>query len=196
MKRTAPLAVAALALALSATCCVCRGTNPAPGAVGQAPAPRPTSDDAPARVWFDPTVDFTSYSRLLVDPVDVALVPGAEAASLDPAVLAGLALEFRATLVRVVDPYYDVLDAPAPRTIRVHVALTDARMRPGGASAADLAAIRAEWEAFDATTGKRIAVGARWRESREDAPGFEASALALLDLMNSRQDLGAGGPKR
>ncbi len=196
MKRTGPLAAAALvAVVAAASCAGGRGTS-ASGFLGDTSMLRPAPDDPAARVWFDPTVDFTSYGRLLVDPVEVALVPGAEAASLDPALLAGLARDFRATLVRVVDPYYDVLDAPAPRTIRVHVALTDARMRPGGASSEDLAAVRVEWEAFDATTGRRIGLGARWRESREDAPGFEASALALLDFMNSRQDLGARAETR
>lgn len=196
MIRNVPLAVLCIAATLAAASCAGRrDAARAPDFLGDTPMLRPAADDPAARVWFDPAVDFTQYSRLLIDPVEVVLVPGADAASLDPALLAGLAAEFRATLVRVVDPYYDVLDAPAPRTLRIRAALTDARLRPGGRSSADLVDARVEWMALDAMTGRRVGAGIRRRESRPDAPGFDPWAFALLDVMDCRQVLGAGAPR-
>lgn len=198
MGRNVSYAVCAFAAMFAAVSCAgtrARVSAPDSGFLGDTSMLRPAADDSAARIWFDPGVNFVAYDRLLIDPVAVALVPGAEAAEVDPEVLGGLAAEFRATLVRVVDPYYEVLDGPAPRTIRVRAALTDAKLRRGGATGADLAAARVEWEALDATTGRRIGAGVRWRETRSEAPGFDPWAEALLDLMISRRDLGVSASR-
>lgn len=148
-----------------------------------------TDNDPGANVWFDPEVDFTDYDRLVIDATEVALVSGAAAKSVDPAVLQSLAAEFRDTLVRVVDPYYSVLEAPAARTIRLRTALTDVTLAPGGATAADVTSSRIEWEMLDAQTGRRIGAGWRKRDAEPGTSGFEVWADKLLDFMNQRADL-------
>lgn len=187
MRVARPLALLVLAAALGA--CATPGREHASGFLGDYSALKTSSHDPELLVWFDPGVDFLEYDRLLIDPVEVVLAPGAAAAGLDPAVLRSLADDLRATLVRVVDPYYTVLDEPASRTIRLHAALTDVKLRPGGVTSADLEGARCEWELFDATTQKRIGAGMRWRDVPEGATGFEPWAHGLLTFMNSRQEM-------
>lgn len=153
-----------------------------------APEFRATDTDPGAHVWLDPEVDFCEYDRLLIDPTEVVLVSGADAKSVDPAVLQSLATEFRDTLVRVVDPYYSVLPAPAPRTLRIRSALTDVTLSPGAGTAADVRSSRVEWEMLDAQTGKRLGAGWRKRDAEPGTNGFEAWADKLLDFMNRRAE--------
>jgi hypothetical protein len=148
-----------------------------------------TDADPGANVWFEPETDFTAYDRLLIDATEVSLVPGAAASSVDPAVLRSLAVEFRDALVRVVDPYYCVLEAPAPRTLRVRTALTDVTLVPGGATAADVMSSRIEWELLDAQDGRRLGAGYRRRDADPGASGFEVWADKLLDFMNRRAEI-------
>jgi hypothetical protein len=151
---------------------------------------RATDADPGANVWFDKDTDFTDYDRLLIDPTEVALVSGAEASSLEPALLRSLATEFRDTLVRVVDPYYSVIEAPAPRTLRLRTALTDVSLTPGGGTGADVLSSRIEWELLDAQTGRRLGAGYRRRDADPGTNGFEVWADKLLDFMNRRSEFG------
>src|SRR5262245_33869589 len=104
--RSAPAAALVAACALALASCASSETlfikNPPPFHGTQA--------DPETRVWFDPQTDFCEYDRLLIDPTEVVLVSGTDARLLDPAVVRSLAVEFHDTLVRVVDPYYSVLD--------------------------------------------------------------------------------------
>lgn len=185
MRSIAALSLVAVALALGA----CATPDHASGFLGDYSKLKKSSRDPELRAWFDPKVDFLEYDRLLIDPVEVVLAPGAAAAALDPATMQSLAEDLRATVVRVVDPYYTVLDQPASRTIRVHAALTDVKMRPGGVTSADLEGARCEWELFDALTKQRIGAGMRWRDVPEGTVGFESWANGLLSFMNARQEM-------
>lgn len=146
-------------------------------------APRP--DEPDSLVWRAADADLVAYDRLMIDPVDVRLVAGAAAEGTDPGTLASLAAALREALVATVDPYYPVLDAPAPRTMRLRVSLADVELVPGGGSAADVLASRVEFEVLDAESGRRLAAGTRRRDS-PGRTGFQPWADLLLDHMNSR----------
>ena len=151
---------------------------------------RGTDADPGGHVWFDERIDFCEYDRLMIDPTQVALVSGAEAQALDPALLRSLATEFRETLVRVVDPYYSVIETPAPRTLRVRTALTDVKLSKGGGTGADVLSSRIEWEMIDVQTGRRVGAGYRRRDAEPGTNGFEVWADKLLDFMNRRSEIG------
>jgi hypothetical protein len=183
--RSAPAALSLIAAAFALAACASSET----AFLADPPAFRPTDSDPGASVWFEPEADFTEYDRLVIDPTEVALVSGADAGSLEPAVLRSLAGEFRDTLVRVVDPYYSVLAEPAPRTLRLRTALTDVTLTPGGGTAADVTSSRIEWEMLDAQTGRRLGAGYRKRDAEPGTNGFEVWADKLLDFMNRRADV-------
>lgn len=149
-------------------------------------APRP--DEPDSLVWRAADADLVAYDRLMIDPVEVGLVPGAAAEGTDPATLESLAAALREALVATVDPYYPVLDAPAPRTLRLRISLADVERAAAGAAsgsdAADVLASRVEFEVLDAETGRRLAAGTRRRES-PGRSGFQPWADLLLDFMNS-----------
>jgi Protein of unknown function (DUF3313) len=187
MRPIRSLSIAFVALALGA--CAVPGSEHRSGFLGDYSGLKKSSQDAELASWFDPKVDFLEYDRLMIDPIEVVLAPGAEAASADPAVLKALAAELHDTVFRVVDPYYTILDAPASRTIRVRVALTDVKLRDGGTTSADVLGARIEWEMLDAQTTKRIGAGMRWRDVPAGETGFEPWAKALLKFMNSRQEM-------
>jgi uncharacterized protein DUF3313 len=183
--RSAPAALPLIAAAFALAACASSETV----FVKDPPKFRATDADPGAHVWFDPDVEFTEYDRLLIDPTEVALVSGAGAKSVDPAVLRALAVEFHDTLVRVVDPYYSVIAEPAPRTLRVRTALTDVTLAPGGGTGDAVTSSRIEWELLDAQTGRRLGAGYRRRDAEPGANGFQVWADKLLDFMNRRAEI-------
>lgn len=178
----------AVALLAAASLLLLGGCSSETVYISDPPAFRALDDDPESRVWLDTETDFTEYDRLLIDPTEVALISGADAASIEPAVLHSLAVEFRDTLVRVVDPYYSVLEAPAPRTLRIRSALTDVTLAAGGGTGADVLSSRVEWEMLDAQTGRRLGAGYRKRDAEPGVNGFEVWAEKLLDFMNRRAE--------
>ncbi len=187
MRPILPFALALVVLALGA--CAVPGSEHRSGFLGDYSDLKKSSTDPELAAWFDPKVDFLEYDRLMIDPVEVVLVPGAAAASADPAVLQALAAELHDTVFRVVDPYYTILDAPASRTIRLRAALTDVKLRDGGTTPGDVLGARLEWEMLDAQTKKRIGAGMRWRDVGAGETGFEPWAKGLLKFMNARQEM-------
>ena len=77
--------------------------------------------------WLKPGVDFSTYHRLMLDPVVFFFAPDSEYKGMDPQELKGLAGAFRRRLVDSLKKGYPIVTAPAPDVARIRFAITDLR---------------------------------------------------------------------
>ena len=112
--------------------------------------------------WLKPGMDLRAYDALLIDPVELIPMEGSEAGALEDEVQGQCRTAFREILVDRIDPYYSVVDEPAPHVLQVRIAITDIQpaveavegdvpVQVGGASI--------EVEILDAQTGETLAMG-------------------------------------
>jgi hypothetical protein len=101
-------------------------------------------------IWTKPGVDLRTYDDLLIEEVRVQPAAGSAFAALGEEERAAAARALRDALVRTVDPYYDVVEAPSERTLRLRVALTSVPAADGTGAAS------AEAEILDGKTEERL----------------------------------------
>ena len=122
---------AACALALLTSGCA---TNPADSHASSAPyadvlkSPdrlEPAASGTGALVWIDPNVDFATYNKFLVDPIQIRLADDAAYKTLDPASLNAMAEYLRSAIVKALQPTYKVVSEPGTGVLRVRITITD-----------------------------------------------------------------------
>lgn len=84
---------------------------------------QPVGGDSTALRWIDASVDFRRYDKVLVERIRVRL--DADSSSIDPSDLKSLTDYFHASLVKSLDPRYQVVDKPGPGVLRVRITLVD-----------------------------------------------------------------------
>lgn len=127
-------------------------------------------------VWVDPDVDWSVYSKIMFDPVVIALTPEAEQRDLDPEDLRHHARKLQRKFENGVADRYAIVEVPGPGVLRIRLALTDVRGRKlgdsGGASmevemrdAPTDRVLAAAMDRFDrsrASAGKRVSTEGSW----------------------------------
>lgn len=141
-------------------------------------APSPTHPDV--LVWSDPEADWSRYHRILIEPVMVVPVPGAESKDYDVARVRKQAKHLRRTLEQAVMGRYPIAGEPGPDVLRLRVALTDIRRARPLLNQASGASMEAEFT--DSLSGKKLftCVDA-WKRSRISA----SESLAKLDALDA-----------
>ena len=79
----------------------------------------------PLMVYKNPDADWPSYSKILLDPVDILSKAKEQASSTPQEDYQMLANNFYALLYEELSEDYEMVKEPGPRTIRVQIALTD-----------------------------------------------------------------------
>jgi hypothetical protein len=198
--------VLAAVLALAAGC---PSTRPEPpkgsGFLGDAyPLLLPHPNYAGSWIWQKPGADFSQYSRILIDPVEVRLLEKAEAQTVPAEMTAKCAEALGRILHDTVSPYYDVVKEAGPRTLRVRIALSDVMPNTSTPSGGlEVGGASGECEFLDAMTGERLVavmstvqhsqnieeddVPARWKGTEG---AFHVWAKRLIDFLE-RQGVGA-----
>lgn len=149
---------------------------------------KPGRRDQAQLVYIDPAADFSPYAKVLVDPV----VVWAPTASRDApeAELRGLAAEFGAELREQLRHEFELVERPAPGTLRIRTALTHVH-EPGTSI---------ELEVLDAQSGRRLVAVAdtRKRANAREAFAFWAerarvrlAAFRSFDAAEAAHDAGA-----
>lgn len=88
---------------------------------------RPGMEGEAALVYWNTDVDFASYEAVLVEPVTIWLGDDSPLRNVDPDERRKLADEFHAKIVEALQDDYRITAQPGPRTMRLRVALTDAK---------------------------------------------------------------------
>lgn len=170
-----------LLLALGASCATTYQTRRAKtsGFLGDYSQLRKGQGKEPLLVYFNPAADVRAYDKILIDPVVGYLGQGSRLNRLSPEDRQALLDYFHATLREQLGRDYALVDRPGPGTLRLRIAVTDAR---GTKPVADTlstvvpvalaisalervalgktlttGSVRIEAEALDAQTGKRLA---------------------------------------
>jgi len=81
--------------------------------------------DEGAYRYIDPRVDFSNYSKLLIDRIRIWYKDDADYKGIDPDDLKALTDYFHQTLVKQVGDDYEVVSKPGPDVLRVRIAVTD-----------------------------------------------------------------------
>lgn len=131
--------------------------------------------------WLKPGLDLRAYDKLMIDPVDLRLAPASVANSLHPDSRERYAAEFTEILRGKIEPFYDVVDAPGPNTLRVRIALTDLLIREEGIEDSSF-----EAELLDASTGERLGAALATGAGRPREGVFQHWARRLLDFLESK----------
>ena len=170
-----------LLLALGASCATtyqARHAKPS-GFLGDYSQLREGEGQEPLLVYFNPAADVRAYDRILIDPVAGYVGEGSRLDRLSVRDRQALLDYFHAALRERLGQDYELVDQPGPRTLRLRVAVTDARRTkpvadtlstvvPVGLAISALqrvalgktlatGSVRVEAEALDAQTGERLA---------------------------------------
>ena len=78
-------------------------------------------------VYWSQTANFAAYDKVVIDPVTVWLGPNSSLKNVSPKVRQRLANEFHAAIVKELSKDFGVVKELVPGTMRVRVALTDAK---------------------------------------------------------------------
>ena len=78
-------------------------------------------------VYWSQTANFAAYDKVIIDPVTVWLGPNSSLKNVAPKVRQQLANEFHAAIVKELSKDFGVVKELAPGTMRVRVALSDAK---------------------------------------------------------------------
>ena len=170
-----------LLLALGASCSTTYQTRHAKtsGFLGDYSQLRKGEGEEPLLVYFNPEADVRDYDRILIDPVVGYLGEGSRLDRLSPKDRQALLDYFHATLREQLGRDYALAARPGPGTLRLRIAVTDARRTkpvadtlstvvPVGLAISALervalgktlttGSVRIEAEALDAQTGVRLA---------------------------------------
>jgi len=85
----------------------------------------PVEGDESAYWYVDPAVDFSKYSKLLIDRVKIWYKEDTDYKGIDPDDLKALTDYFHQALVKEVGDDYEVVSEPGPEVLRVRIAVTD-----------------------------------------------------------------------
>jgi hypothetical protein len=78
------------------------------------------------QVYLDPSADWTSYTKVILDPVTIWTGPGSDMAKASPKEQKALADAFYTELHNAVAKRCQMVTEPSPGTMRWHIALVDA----------------------------------------------------------------------
>lgn len=158
---------------------------------------KPGKEDEALNVYIDQVTDFASYTKMVVDPVEIVVSKDSEMAKVSAADRQKMADYFYAALNRDLGKNLEIVSTPGPGTARVRIALTDIKDKnvtmntissilPIGIAidTITLAASGAhsfvgdastEVEIVDSVTGKRIAAATDARTGGRYTGGFDFS---------------------
>jgi hypothetical protein len=179
-----------LALSVLAGC----ASTPAPpsGFLGDYSQLQPAPDREGVMLYIDKSADFRPYTKLMLDPVQVLVVPVPEQPPPPREIVLRIGAQFRASLLRALAPDYQMVDAPGPDVLRVRSAITGLQAAKPEASGVDyipikaiynvgreavstgprVAEIRAELEVID-PRGKRVVAATATRKGDQKLPQGE-----------------------
>ncbi len=78
-----------------------------------------------ALVYFNPETDLKTYTKILIDPIEIWYAPDSKYKGIKPDDLKALADTFRLALINALEPEYPVVDKPGPDVLGIRLAITN-----------------------------------------------------------------------
>ncbi|RZA36371.1 MAG: DUF3313 domain-containing protein [Lysobacteraceae bacterium] len=162
MKTSLALAIGALALLAG-----CRSTGGESSSVAEGGAAQsartgflgdysqlqPAPDAEGLQLYMDRSGNYSQYTRLMLDPVQIIAVPGPEQQQLSPDVAARMSDNLHASLRRTLEPAYQIVTTPGPDVLRVRIAITHVQPVKTELGVTDFIPIKALYNAGRAVAG-------------------------------------------
>ncbi len=143
----------------------CASTPPHSGFLTNYPAMQTDPADESMMWWEKPGIDWSRYTKLMIDPVIVYFHPESKNQGIDPETLKELTDYFRKTVVEHVQDLYPVVEKPAADVLRIRAAITDiipanpwvnAVTVAGAGLPLDMGGAAMEAEFLDSVTGESL----------------------------------------
>lgn len=157
------LAMAIGVLALLAGCASTGGDSSSPADSGAALATtsgflgdysqlQAAPDAEGLKLYMDRSGNYSQYTKLMLEPVQVIIAPGSEQ-QLAPDVVARMSDNLHASLRRTLEPAYQIVSAPGPDVLRVRSAITNVQPVKTPTGVSDFLPIKALYNAGRAAAG-------------------------------------------
>jgi len=158
--RVHPVEAVALFALLLSPLAGCGSADQAPpgestGFLGDTSQLRPGRGDQAQLIYIDPEADFSPYLNVIVDPVVVWHGKGSDFSDVTPEELDSLARNLESSMREQLAHEFQVLDEPAPGTLRLRIALVKLK-NLGGSGADVVGSVALELEILDAVSGRRL----------------------------------------
>jgi hypothetical protein len=167
-----------LVLALAPVAAGCKSAPRGSGFLGDTSGLKAAPEHPGTWRWVKPGLDLKQYDKVMIDPVDLRLSSASVAQSLHADSRARYAAEFTEILRAKIAPHYQLVEAPAPGTLRLRLALTDMLLRAEGIEDSAF-----EAEMLDAQSGERLVALLATGAGRPREGVFEHWAQRLLDFL-------------
>ena len=95
------------------------------GFIDNYPAFEPDKDQKGAKIYKKPGTDLKSYTKLMIDPVEIFYADDSKYKGIKPDELKTLADAFRAAFVEELEPDYPIVSKPGPGVLGLRLAITN-----------------------------------------------------------------------
>jgi hypothetical protein len=103
-----------------------REVQPVAGFLPNASLLQPGGSERAALVYRNPTANFASYNKVMLDPVTIWTAPDSQLNSVPQSQRQAAADRFHADLYNALSKHCQMVTSPSPGTLRLRIALTDA----------------------------------------------------------------------
>ncbi len=117
---------------------------------------KPGRADQAQLIYINPKADFSPYENVIVAPVLVWEGARSDFAGVSPEELRSLAQDFGSTMRKELGHEFQVIDQPQPGTLRIRIAIVEAKRAGAGSGSAFEGSVGIEVEILDASSGERL----------------------------------------
>ncbi len=171
------LGVFGLLLALAAGCGPSEQTPAAEssGFLGDYSQLQPGRADQAQLVYINPQADFSSYENVIVDPVVVWEGKGSDLSDVPPEELQSLARDLGTAMREQLAFEFRVVEQPEPGTLRIRIAIVEAKRSSAGSGSAFEGSVGIELEVLDAGSSERLVAVTDSRGHEGEQPGSSSA---------------------
>ncbi len=139
----------------------------------------PGRADQAKLIYINPQADFSPYENVIVAPVLVWEGARSDFSGVSPEELQSLAQDFGSTMRKELGHEFQVVEQPEPGTLRIRIAIVEARRASASSGSALVGSVGIELEILDANSGERLVAAA---DSRGDVEAQGGSIPAGTDV--------------
>ena len=176
--------------------CASRAPGPS-GFLGDYSQLKPRAGSPARLVYLDSAADFSSYQRVIVEPVVVWKPDDERFAGISPAQRKALARELQAQFERAFAQDFAIAGSDAaPGTLRARSALTSAIAAPGSSGPERLQYVEVELELVDAVTNRRLAAAVDSKAQVDAKAAFQEWADRVAGRVAALRDVDRQPPQQ
>lgn len=147
---------------------------------------QPAKDREGIWLYLNKTADYSTYTKLMFDPIQVVLTPNPEYSGAQPEVLDRMADSFYQSFLGVLTPDYTMTHHPGPDVLRVRVAITGVQLGRPPLKATDFIPIKAVYNLGRNVTGTAPKVADMTAEIEVLDPDGKRLAAAVATRKGSK----------